>query len=167
MSFNRMAVGIALLATLAGVSLALPAQAWADPQAGPPAGRNIVVFVADGLRAGSVTPAQAPTLYALAHGGSWFDNSHSVAPTLTMPNSAAIATGHLPGDTGVYANALYPGFAPFDQGGLGRRAGSPIAMTESDPVLGDLDAHFEGNFLGEDTLLALARAHGYGTAAVG
>jgi hypothetical protein len=34
-------------------------------------------------------------------------------------------------------------------------------------VLGDLDDHFEGNFLGEDTLLALARAHGYSTAAIG
>ena len=153
-----------VLSALAGLLLAAPLHAGAAP---PPTGRNIIIFVADGLRAGSVTSAQAPTLYALAHAGSWFDNSHSVAPTLTMPNSAAIATGHLPGDTGVYGNTLYPGYAAFDHGGFGRKAGSPLAMIESDPALGDLDAHFEGNFLGEDTLLALARAHGLGTAAVG
>lgn len=153
---------LSAIAWAAGAAPALPADAAADA-----GGRNIVIFVADGLRAGSVTPSQAPTLYALAHAGSWFDNSHSVAPTLTMPNAAAIATGHYPGDSGIYANTLYPGFAPFDHGAFGRAAGSPLAMTEADPVLGDLDAHFEGNLLGEDTLLALARAHGYGTAAVG
>jgi hypothetical protein len=42
-----------------------------------------------------------------------------------------------------------------------------VAYVENDAVLGDLDDHFEGNYLGEDTLLALAREHGYSTAAIG
>ena len=44
---------------------------------------------------------------------------------------------------------------------------SSIPFIENDPILGDLDDHFEGNFLGEDSLLAIARANGYSTAAVG
>lgn len=132
-----------------------------------PAPRNVILFVADGLRAGSVTPAQAPTLHALATRGVAFPNSHSVVPTLTMVNAAAIATGHQPGDTGLYANTLYAGFEAFDRGTLGRPPGSPLPFIESDIALADLDAHQDGSFLGEETLLSLARAHGYATASIG
>jgi hypothetical protein len=50
---------------------------------------------------------------------------------------------------------------------LAHPVASSIAFLENDAVLGDLDDHFEGNFLGEDTLLALAHAHGCSTAAIG
>lgn len=132
--------------------------------AGP---RNIVIFVADGLRAGSVTLKDTPTIYALAHDGVWFSNSHALVPTLTMPNAAAIATGHLPGDTGAFANALHGGFQIYNTGNFDKIFGTPTPFIENDTVLADFDDHFGGNWLGEDSLLSLARAHGYGTAAVG
>ena len=46
-------------------------------------------------------------------------------------------------------------------------ANSVTPFIENDAVLGDLDAHFGGNFLNEDTILKLARDKGYSTAAIG
>jgi arylsulfatase A-like enzyme len=129
--------------------------------------RNIVIFVADGLRPGSVTAQDAPALYALREQGVSFTNSHSLFPTFTTPNAAAIATGHYLGDTGDFANALYTGYQLFNSGNFAHPVVSSIAFLENDAILGDLDDHFDGNFLGEDSLLALARAHGYSTAAIG
>ncbi|MDR3709653.1 MAG: alkaline phosphatase family protein [Capsulimonadaceae bacterium] len=126
--------------------------------------RNVVIFVADGLRAGSVTRANMPTLYALAARGVRFENSHSLFPTVTMPNSSAIATGHCLGDTGIRGNVLF----------IGRRslanAPTPGALApaiENDEVEGDIDELYVGSLLGEETLLAAARKHGYNTAAIG
>src|SRR5262249_6552945 len=121
--------------------------------------RNVIIFVADGLRPGSVNPTDAPTLSALRAMGVNFTNSHAVFPTFTTPNSAAIATGHYPGDTGDFSNTVFVNYPVL--------AGTNTPFLESDPVLGDIDEHFGGNFLGEDTLLSLARAAGYNTAAVG
>ena len=36
-----------------------------------------------------------------------------------------------------------------------------------DPVIGDIDEHFAGNYLNEETVLKMARAQGYSTAAIG
>ena len=47
-----------------------------------------------------------PSRPMMARDGVTFRNSHSVYPTLTMPNAAALATGHYPGDTGVFGNAF-------------------------------------------------------------
>jgi arylsulfatase A-like enzyme len=129
--------------------------------------RNVVIFVADGLRPGSVNAQDAPTLTALREQGVSFGNSHSLFPTFTTPNASAIATGHYLGDTGDFGNTLYTGYRTFDSGNFGHRAAANVAYVENDAVLGDLDDHFEGNYLGEDTLLALARDHGYSTAAIG
>ena len=41
------------------------------------------------------------------------------------------------------------------------------AALENDPVLLDIDEHFDGNYLNEETILAAAHAAGYGTASVG
>jgi hypothetical protein len=131
------------------------------------AARNIVIFVADGLRPGSVNAQDAPALDALREQGVSFTNSHSLFPTFTTPNASAIATGHYLGDTGDFANALYTGYQLFNSGNFARSVASSIAFLENDTILGDLDDHFDGNFLGEDSLLALARAHGYSTAAIG
>ena len=60
-------------------------------------GRNVVIFVADGLRPSSVTSIDAPTLYGIRQEGVNFTNSHSLFPTFTTPNASAIATGPLPG----------------------------------------------------------------------
>jgi hypothetical protein len=163
---------IKLACTLTALGLALTSYsaAAAKPSSSPhsaPLRHNVVILVADGLRAGSVNPTDAPTLWALLHHGVSFTNSHSLFPTFTTANASAIATGHYLGDTGDFANGIYPGFRMFNTGNFGKAAGNGTPFIESDTVLGDLDDHFDGNFLGEDTLLALARANGYSTAAVG
>ena len=38
---------------------------------------------------------------------------------------------------------------------------------ESDPILGDIDAHFSGNFVDEDTVVLTAHHQGFSTAAIG
>ncbi len=136
-------------------------------QAPPGKPRNFIIFVADGLRAGSVNATDTPALWHVRTDGVNFANSHSVSPTLTMPNASAIATGHFPGDTGQFANNVFPGFPIFDTGNFGRAAGTLTPTVEDNRVLGDLDDHFGGNYLQEDTLLSLARKQGYHTAAVG
>ena len=50
---------------------------------------------------------------------------------------------------------------------FGKTAGTPTPFLENDLVLGDLAAHVAGgNFLNEESLLALARRHGFNTAAI-
>ncbi|HKQ10463.1 MAG TPA: alkaline phosphatase family protein, partial [Rhizomicrobium sp.] len=69
-------------APLCGLVLALltaPVLAQA-PQA--PA-RNIIIFVADGLRYGSVTQDNMPNMYKLKTEGVDFTNSHALFPTVT------------------------------------------------------------------------------------
>jgi hypothetical protein len=129
---------------------------------------NVIVFIADGLRNGSVNATDAPTLLSIRQRGVNFTNSHSLYPTLTTPNAAAIATGHYLGDTGDFSNTEYAGFPVFNTGNFGKKPGSPVPFLENDPILGDLDDHFaRGNFLTEESLLALARAKGFNTAAIG
>ncbi|MBA3921075.1 MAG: alkaline phosphatase family protein, partial [Nostocaceae cyanobacterium] len=120
-------------------------------------GRNVLIFVADGLRPSSVNPTDAPTLSSLRESGVNFTNSHSLFPTFTTPNASAIATGHYLGDTGDFSNTIYTGYPVFN--------GTNTPFIENDPVLGDIDNHFGGNYLNEETLLAYARQNGYHTAA--
>jgi Type I phosphodiesterase / nucleotide pyrophosphatase len=132
----------------------------------PSFGRNVIIFVADGLRNGSVNQNDAPTLYSLRQLGVAFPNSHALFPTFTTPNASAIATGHYLGDTGDFSNTLYLGFV------IPQRTGIQVPNTltpfiENDAVLGCADEHFLCNFLDEETLLALARKHGFATAAIG
>jgi arylsulfatase A-like enzyme len=147
MRFSRLFVA----AVLAGLC-ALPAQATPH---------NILIFVADGLRYVSVTPRSAPTLWRVKSQGVDFTDSHALYPTITTVNASAIATGHYIGDTGNFGNALYSGFPSPEAGG------APIAIMESDSVLGEMNAHFGGDYLNETSLLAAARAAGFATAAIG
>jgi arylsulfatase A-like enzyme len=152
---------ILILVVAAGAIAVLSAQsARARPH-------NVIIFVADGLRAGSVSAIDTPALWGVRTNGVNFSNSHSVFPSLTMPNAAAIATGHDPGDTGQFANNLFSGFPQFDTGNFGRSAGSLTQSTENNLILADLDDHFGGRYLGEPTLLELARHAGFSTAALG
>jgi arylsulfatase A-like enzyme len=122
---------------------------------------NIILFVPDGLRAAMVTPETAPAMAAVRDTGVNFKNGHSLFPTFTTPNASAMATGHYLGDTGEYGNTIYAGFPVPGAGG------SLTPFMESDPVLGDVDEHFAGDYLDETTLLKAAREHGFGTAAIG
>ncbi|MEH2394761.1 MAG: alkaline phosphatase family protein [Nostoc sp.] len=125
-------------------------------------GRNVIIFVADGLRNGSVNPTDTPTLYSVRQQGISFANSHSLFPTFTTPNASAIATGHYLGDTGDFSNTVYTGFPSPNANG------SVTPFIENDSVLGDIDEKFPGNnFLDEESLLAYARSQGFNTAAVG
>src|SRR5512135_2979875 len=71
---------------------------------------NLILFVPDGMRAKMVTAENAPTMATIRDQGVNFENSHSMFPTLTMPNASAMATGHWLGDTGVFGNILYTGY---------------------------------------------------------
>ncbi|MBN9488071.1 MAG: alkaline phosphatase family protein [Alphaproteobacteria bacterium] len=135
-------------------SLALPAFAQTQPH-------NVVLFVADGLRPGVVNEKTAPAMTALMKRGVHFTNTHSLFPTFTTANASGLATGHLLGDTGDFSNTIYTGFPVPGAGD------SLTPFLESDPVLGDVDAHFAGDYLNEDTILKAARAAGLSTATIG
>jgi len=148
------ALGIALLVA-AGIQNVWPQAARQEPR------HNVILFVADGLRAVSVTPDSAPNLAHLSKTGVEFGNSHSLYPTVTTANASAIATGHYLGDTGDFGNTLYFGFP------IWAHDGAPTASLENDSVLGELDQHFGGNYLNEESLLATARKSGFATAVIG
>lgn len=146
---------LAAAGAMAAVFLCGPSALAAD------APRNIVIFVADGLRSHSVTPETAPALAAVRAEGVDFANSHSLYPTVTTPNSSAIATGHLLGDTGDFGNTMFVGEP------LPPPYGSPLVAIEDDDLQQLLNQRYSGNYLGETTLLAAARAKGYAVAALG
>src|SRR3954447_6928374 len=125
---------------------------------GAAAARNVIIFVADGLRSHSVTPETAPALAAVRAEGVDFANSHSLYPTITTPNASAIATGHRLGDTGDFGNTIYTGVPLAD--------GSVLISPEDNRGQTLLNGRFGGDFLGETTLLEAARAKGYATAAL-
>jgi hypothetical protein len=98
---------------------------------------------------------------AIAREGVSLRNSHALFPTFTTANASAMATGHMLGDTGDFSNTIYAG---FEVPGAGK---SLTPFLENDPALGDVDEHFSGDYLDEATILKLARAKGYSTAAIG
>jgi len=153
MSVRRGIAGLGLMAALLGS--AGVCQAQAQPH-------NVILFVADGLRSGIVTPDTAPAFAAVRSEGVDFHNSHSLFPTVTTPNASSIATGHRLGDTGDFSNTLYAGAPP-----VANAYGSLIASVEDDGVLGDLNQRFNGDYLNETSLLAAAHAAGFSTAAIG
>ncbi|MBS0273082.1 MAG: alkaline phosphatase family protein [Proteobacteria bacterium] len=153
MRFIRLAAVLAI-----AVAAALPAEARHHAPAKP---RNVLIFVADGLRYDSVTPQTAPTMWKLKTQGVDFTNSHSLYPTITTVNASAIATGHYIGDTGNFGNMLYTGYPVTGANG------APITFQEDDALLGALAAHYNGNYLNETSFIAAAREAGYATAVMG
>ena len=122
---------------------------------------NVLLFVADGLRPGMVNDRTAPTMAALMARGVHFTNTHSLFPTFTTANASGMATGHMLGDTGDFSNTIYTGFPVPGAGN------SLTPFLENDPVLGDVDEHFAGNYLNEETILRVAREAGLSTATIG
>src|SRR5690242_6396232 len=123
--------------------------------------RNLILFVPDGLRGQIVTPQTAPAMAEVRDKGVNFRNSHSLFPTFTTANASAMATGHYLGDTGDFSNTIYTGYP------VGPANGTVTPFLEVDPVIIDVDEHFGGNYLNEETVLKMARAQGYSTAAIG
>jgi len=104
-----------------------------------------------------VVPVQAGL-----HDGVAFANSYSIFPTFTTANASAMATGHYLGDTGDFSNTIYTGKEPVQAA-----KGSVTPFLEINPVLGELDQRFNGNYLNEESVVALARQAGYSTATIG
>lgn len=122
---------------------------------------NVILFVADGLRPGVINGADTPALYAVRTEGSFFENSHSHFPTLTMTNAASLATGAFVGQTGIFGNYIYAGFK------VGSAAGNPAPFLENDLVLSEVARHHDGHLMGMPTLLERARLAGMSTASIG
>src|SRR5580765_5603782 len=123
--------------------------------------RNLILFIPDGLRGKIVNPQTAPAMAEVRNKGVNFMNSHSLFPTFTMANGSAIASGHYLGDTGTFSNTIYTGYTSVPAGD------TVVPFIENDAVLGDIDEHFNGDYLNEETLLKMARAQGFSTAAIG
>jgi Type I phosphodiesterase / nucleotide pyrophosphatase len=123
--------------------------------------RNLILFVPDGLRGRIVTPQTAPAMAEVRDKGVNFKNSHSLFPTFTTANASAMATGHYLGDTGDFSNTIYTGYP------VAHANGTVTPFLEVDPVILDIDEHFGGDYLNEDTVLKMAREKGYSTAAMG
>ncbi|GDX38832.1 nucleotide pyrophosphatase [Methylocystaceae bacterium] len=126
-----------------------------------PIRHNLIFFIADGLRPGMVMPETAATLARLMSQGVRFTNTHSMFPTFTTPNASAMATGHRLGDTGDFSNTIDAGFQVPGAGD------SLTPFLESDPVLGDVDEHYSGDYLNQDTVMKAARGAGLNTASIG
>jgi type I phosphodiesterase/nucleotide pyrophosphatase len=122
---------------------------------------NVILFVPDGLRGGIVSPETAPAMAEVRDRGVNFKNSHSLFPTFTTANASAMATGHYLGDTGDFSNTIYTGYPVAAAGG------TVTPFLEVDPVLADVDEHFGGDYLNEETILKMARVKGFSTAALG
>lgn len=123
--------------------------------------RNLILFVPDGLRGRIVTPQTAPAMAEVRDKGVNFRNSHSLFPTFTMANGSALATGHYLGDTGTFSNTIYTAYP------VAHANDTVTPFIEVDTVLLDIDEHFGGDYLNEETLLKMARAQGFSTAAIG
>lgn len=122
---------------------------------------NLILFVPDGLRGRIVTPQTAPAMAEIRDKGVNFTNPHSLFPTFTTANASAMATGHYLGDTGDFSNTIYTGY-PVEPA-----EGTVTPFLEVNPVILDADEHFGGDYLNEETVLKMARAKGYSTAAMG
>ncbi|MGW2259773.1 alkaline phosphatase family protein [Streptomyces sp. NPDC001780] len=75
---------------------------------------STLLIVIDGLRATDVP--KMPFLTELARGGVSYREARSVAPSLTRPAAASLATGAPPGTTGITGNHLWAGGQPIDTG---------------------------------------------------
>src|SRR2546423_2601720 len=122
---------------------------------------NLILFIPDGLRALKVTRETAPAMAEVRDKGVNFKNPHSLFPTFTMANGSAMATGHYLGDTGTFSNTIYTAYP------VAHANNTVTPFLEVDPVLLDVDEHFGGDYLNEETILKMARAQGFSTAAIG
>ena len=161
---------ILLLVFLSALSFMLPGMPGAlqaQQQETGPAGRRVIIFVWDGLRADELTPDVAPNYFALARSGVVFADHHAVYPTFTMMNSASIATGAYPGVHGFYGNVVY---APSAKGRNAKGADidfSAPAFIEDFGVVEAVREAYKGRLTLVSTMLQAAQAKGLTTAVIG
>jgi arylsulfatase A-like enzyme len=122
-----------------------------------PAQRHVVVIVWDGMRPDFVTESNTPALWKLAHEGVTFRRHHSVYPTATNVNGAAIATGVYPNRNSLLANREYrPQINPREA----VENGTPATIKKGDEVSG-------GKYLTSPTIAEIVRAAGLRSAVAG
>ena len=119
--------------------------------------RHVVVIVWDGMRPDFVTEHNTPTLWKLGHDGVIFREHHSVYPTATNVNGAAIATGLYPNRNSLLANREFrPRINPRDA----FENGDIAIIRKGDEVTG-------GKYLASPTIAEMVRGAGRQTAVVG
>jgi arylsulfatase A-like enzyme len=119
--------------------------------------RHVVLVVWDGMRPDFITEKYTPTLDKLAQDGVRFRNHHSVYPTATDVNGAALATGCYPNRNGLAANLEFrPAINPRQPIDLG----DPDSIKRGDDLSG-------GKYLAIPTFVELLRAAGKRVALVG
>jgi arylsulfatase A-like enzyme len=143
------------------------------PTAKPkPAKPKVIVCVWDGLRPDSISEQVTPNLARLRdHDGVNFSDHHSVYPTFTMMNAAALATGAYPAQHGFYGNTEYqPGPAGQNADGKTIDFSQPV-FTEDHGVLQALDNFYRARgargIFALETLFEAAHKAGLRTAAIG
>ncbi len=132
----------------------------------------MIICVWDGLRPDSINQQVTPNLARLRdQEGVNFTDHHSVYPTFTMMNAAALATGAYPAQHGFYGNTEYqPG--PVGQNADGKTIDfSQPVFTEDHGVLQALDNFYRARgkrgVFAVETLFEAAHAAGLRTAAIG
>src|SRR5512143_4068644 len=103
MNAHRRFVALTIILTV----LCLTARQSAAAEPTPGKARLNLVFIVDGLRPDSVNPEDTPNIYKLRQQGVNYVNGHSVFPTVTRVNTAALSTGTYPGTNGILSNAMY------------------------------------------------------------
>ena len=86
------------------LSLALMVLGCAAESAAGSLGPRVYIVLIDGLGADQVAAERSPTLWRLAHSGTFYPHGHAVMPTLTNPNHASIVTGVYVQAHGIIAN---------------------------------------------------------------
>jgi arylsulfatase A-like enzyme len=134
----------------------LPASVLCETKSAPN-DRHVVIVVWDGMRPDFVTERNSPALWKLAHEGVTFRHHHSVYPTATNVNGAAMATGAYPNRNGLLANREYrPRIDPqraFENGDLS-------VIKKGDETSG-------GKYLALPTIAEIVRTAGRRTAIAG
>lgn len=119
--------------------------------------RKVVIVVWDGMRPDFITARNTPTLWKLGQQGVTFRRHHSVYPTATDVNGAAIATGMYPAHNGLVTNREYrPAIDPKQ------------AFENAEPdVIKKGDSATGGNYLALPTIAEIVRRAGGNAAIVG
>lgn len=134
----------------------LPATIFCETKPAPTE-RHVVVIVWDGMRPDFITERNTPTLWKLGREGVTFRHHHSVYPTATNVNGAAIATGVYPNRNDLLANREYR--SRIDPQRAFENAG-PEIIKKGDETSG-------GKYLALPTIAEIVRAGGGRTAIAG
>lgn len=135
-------------------SFLVAASALAQKDAGE---RHVVLVVWDGMRPDFVNENYSPNLDKLARAGIRFRNHHSVYPTATDVNGAALATGCYPNRSGLCANTE---FRPAIDSSKPVDTSEPATIKRGDEIS-------NGNYLAVPTFPELLRKAGKSVVLVG